>query len=271
MNQRPIAALSEFKSSQIGLHLRSTAPIASMPDMLRSTIDFSKARLSWTTSTGIHGDWRIVAAADRASNAGGSSSPFYLAAMVMAGDVFGPGRLPLDPPYSYQVIATSDRHVILREAMFGEARPDSDAPNAPTFSALQVHAPLRHAGAIDLRELTVEYIRAVWPLSARIQAGTGHDLWVLEFPIQHINTRTTAAGNGFQVETGPVLLPAMLAQAPGASGTGGFLLAYIFFSRDDRIDALLWDHDPSQAWRRRSFSNCARLENLRIELFGQSP
>jgi hypothetical protein len=246
----------------------STAPKSPMPHTSRSTIEFNNARLSWTTTTGIHGDWRIIAAAERAAGAGASSTPYFLAPMVMAGDVFGPGRLPLDPPYSYQVIATSDRHVILRDATCGEARRDSDAPHAQTFSDLQVHAPIRRAEPIDLRTLTMEHVRASWPLSARVEGGTGGEQWVLEFPVQHINTRTTAAGNGFQVETGPVLLPERLAGAPGASVVGGFLLAYVFFSRDDCLDALLWGHSPGRVGPGRSFSHFAHLENLQIELFG---
>src|SRR5262249_34024701 len=165
-NQRPIYGGGALRSARCNpLNLTSQS---AMPDTSSWTIAFNKTRLSWTTSTGIHGDWRIIAAAKRGARGRETSEPYFLAPMVLAGDVFGDGRLPLDPPYSYQVTAASDRHVILRDAAFGEARRDSDAPNAPTFSTLHVHAPRHRAMPIDLSTLAVEQVHALWPLSARI-------------------------------------------------------------------------------------------------------
>jgi hypothetical protein len=77
---------------------------------MMKAVDFEKARISWTTKNGTNGYWRIAATACR----DGSTDYVALAPAVMAGDIFGAGRLPRDPPYMYQLIATRERHSILR-------------------------------------------------------------------------------------------------------------------------------------------------------------
>ena len=68
--------------------------------------DFDRAYLAWTTKAGSHGRWRLIASAIPVSGSGRAGEQFVLAPMVMAGDVYGTGRLPLDPPYSFQIWAS---------------------------------------------------------------------------------------------------------------------------------------------------------------------
>jgi len=74
-------------------------------------VDFERARISWTTKAGINGSWRVIATACPQN----SADCIYLAPAVMAGKIFGADRLPLDPPFSYQLVATRDRHAMIRE------------------------------------------------------------------------------------------------------------------------------------------------------------
>src|SRR5690349_1322410 len=107
---------------------------------MMQVVDFERARISWTTKSGIDGSWRVISTAYRPD----SEDFIYLAPAVMAGSIFGSDRLPLDPPYSYQLIARRDRHAIIRE---GEAsgNMDNEADNESTFSSFDIHAPRRAA------------------------------------------------------------------------------------------------------------------------------
>jgi hypothetical protein len=215
-------------------------------------IDFARAWITWTTHDGSEGRWRIAAAAR--SERG---EAWFLAPSVMAGDVYGQGHLPLQPPYSFQFVASRERHVMLREALDGASLRDTDAAHSDTFSAL----------AIDMAEIEADAVPPAgagdrWPLTARLEAvGASGARWVLEFPVNHINVRDQA----FQVETGPVVIPRDLIDVAGAAKPAGLQLAFIFFNRLDRIDLLAFG-PLSNAAGRRGFGHFARLDQVGIEL-----
>src|SRR5262245_49068696 len=124
-------------------------------------IDFDRARIAWTTHDGSHGLWRIIATARRETD----GEVWYLAPGVMAGDVYGQGRLPLKPPYSFQFITSREKHVMLREAVDAASVRDTVAPHADTFRTLAIEAPEIEA------ELVVPTVaRERWPLATRITA-----------------------------------------------------------------------------------------------------
>lgn len=221
-------------------------------------IDFERARISWTTKTGIHGSWRVIATACRQD----SEDCIYLAPMVMAGDIFGAGRLPRDPPYSYQLIATRTRHAIVREGEAPGAR-DNEADHEAVFSSFDIHAPRHAAARVATGGLDAATVAASWPLSARLKLrGQGGALWTLEFPVSHINTQTAGAA-AFQVETGPVLIPRETIDLADATVIGGCYLAYVFLNRTSRVDLLAWGPGGHS---RRSFSRFARIEGIETEL-----
>lgn len=214
-------------------------------------IDFARARIGWTTHDGSHGSWRVVAAA---RCEGGEH--WYLAAGVMAGDVYGAGRLPLEPPYSFQLIASRDRHVMFREPVGPSALKDTDAPNSASFRQLSIDVP-----DLDATPLLPDAVSG-WPLTARLSAtGKSGARWVLEFPVNHINLRDEP--QAFQIETGPVIVPCDLIDIAGAAKPAGLQLAFLFCSRLDRADLLGFG---SLASSRRAFALFGRLERVGIDL-----
>lgn len=66
----------------------------------------------------------------------------------------------------------------------------------------------------------------IWPLRARIDASTlDGELWLIDFPVSQLNSRTVRGAAEFQVETGPVLIPERLAGSQALAG--GFALAFV--------------------------------------------
>src|SRR6185437_9007196 len=111
-------------------------------------VDFERARISWTTKAGINGSWRVIATACPQN----SADCIYLAPAVMAGRIFGADRLPLDPPFSYQLVATRDRHAMIREGDASQIR-DSEGDNRAEFSSFEIQAPRRAAKQIEIGTL----------------------------------------------------------------------------------------------------------------------
>ena len=215
-------------------------------------IDFARARIAWTMHDGSHGIWRVIAAARRED--GGKA--WYLAPAVMAGDVYGGGRLPMEPAYSYQFIASRDCHVMVREPAGPSTLQDSVAPHAASFSEVAIAA-----DEVDAEVVQLDAASTRWPLTARITAtGADGKRWLLDFPVEHLNLREKPAA--FQIETGPIVVPVELIDIPGAVKPGGLQLAYVFFSRLDRVDLLGFGAGPNG----RSYRHFTRLEGVNIEV-----
>lgn len=128
-------------------------------------VDFDRARISWITKAGIDGSWRIIATACPK----GSANCIYLAPAVMAGEIFGAGHLPHDPPYSYQLVATQERHAIVRESD-APAIEDSEADNEAAFSSFHVYAPRRSAKSIETGGLNSATLAQLWSISVRLSS-----------------------------------------------------------------------------------------------------
>lgn len=223
-------------------------------------VDFERARISWTTKAGIHGTWRIVATACRHD----SEDCIYLAPAVMAGDVFGAGRLPRDPPFSFQLVATRKRHAIIREGEAVEHR-DSEAEHDAVFSSFDIQAPERAATLMNAASLDAGTVAQSWPMSARLKVpGRSGKFWNLQFPVNHINTRAAA----YQVESGPVLIPQDAVDITSASVAANCYLAYVFFKGTREVDLLAWG---AQEKSLRSFSRFARIVGVEAELLTLSP
>jgi hypothetical protein len=229
-------------------------------DNLPPLIDFDHAYIAWTTHAESHARFRIVASAVFRPPGKGWQDRFVLAPMVMAGDVYGAGQLPLDPPYSFQFFASPERHVIVRGFSEGAPKGDSIATNGETFSSLAIHAPKQALRPVTAADLTPDHL--AWPITARahVQANDGVR-WLLDFPILHVNTRRSPQP-AFQIETGPLLVPEELLD-PGPAILGGFALAYVFFNRLDRIDLSLF----GRSGRGRTYGQFGRLDEVSIELF----
>lgn len=236
----------------------------SSEDSGMEAVDFVRARISWTTKTGINGHWRIAATACRS----GSSNCIALAPAVMAGDIFGTGRLPRDPSYIYQLIASRERHAILR-AGDDPGNKDTETVNSSIFSALQLHLPQSVARPIQLEELTSNTYEQLWPLSVSltVRSQTG-GLWILQFPVEHISTQGAPA-QLFQIESGPVIIPQDILDIPDASRLGECYLSYIFLNRThQQLDLLAWG-PSSSATTHRGFNHFARIPIMDTNIYSR--
>jgi hypothetical protein len=239
------------------------------PTGKRNVLDFESAKLCWRTQCGSVGRWRIVASAQCLDNGARdrAGERFVVTAVVMAGDVYGKGRLPLSPAYSFRMMAGPDDHVIWRD--YADADRDTTEAHAAQFERVEISAPQVQMQRADISAIATGM--QAWPLVGVITTGDRNSrIWSLEFPIVHINHRRDAGATEFQVETGPILVPEDLVppgDAVTAGGfTGGFTLAYAFFNRLDRVDlAVLRRADPGPAIRR-TYSGFARLDGVEIAI-----
>jgi hypothetical protein len=222
--------------------------------------DFHRARLEWRTADGSHGVWRVAAIAFPAND---PEACFCLAPLVMAGDVYGRGRLPKDPVYSFQIAMGPSVHMIWRD--FGEEFHDTADEHGVEFEHIKVHAPRVTRAAAGLRTLGAG--SQSLPLDCAIEAVARDGVrWVLEFPIHHINHRGSGSQLEFQVESGPLLVPAGLVDPNSAVVNGGFALAYAFFNRLDRVDLAVMRHAGTHAAMRRDYSGYVCLDGAKIAI-----
>ena len=227
-------------------------------------VDFERASFAWVTRDNSHGRWRLVASTACWSQHAGECDRYVLSPRILAGDVYGAGQLPLDPPYGFQIVASPHRHVIIRDFERDLPKRDTADSNFEIFSELVINAPPLEGTRLDPDLLTPKTIAGIWPLTARLRSTSGGVEHLLDFPVLHINTKQTGTSAAFQVETGPVLLPAALIEKPALTQSG-FALAYIFFNRFDRVDLAIWG--PVDAAVRRGYVHRARLEDTVIELY----
>ena len=226
-------------------------------------MDFERASLAWVTKDGSHGRWRVIACTTSWSPLLGAHDRFVLSPRIMAGDVYGAGKLPLDPPYGFQIIASAERHVIIRDFEGDLSSRDSSNRNLEIFSKLSIEAPLLDTVRVDGDLLTPKSLPRSWPLTARLRISNGGVEHLIAFPVLHLNTKE---GGVFQVETGPVLLPSALTDDPALS-MDGFALVFVFFNRLDRVDLAIWG--PARAGAaRRGYVHFARRDGIVIELYG---
>ena len=240
-------------------------------------IDFNRSQLVWTTTAGSNGHWRLIAAASLLSREGHLVDRYVLAPRLMAGEVYATGRLMREPPYSFQIFASSHQHTMLREAVGSAARAiviDTSDDNKKEFRRLEIRFAAAKGVPMALETLSTERVVAFWPLAATIEAvNLDGDRWLLEFPIDHINATNISNKPAFQVETGPILVPQALVRSPPASVHGGFALAYAFFNRADRVDLAVWGFNAADKAPGRDFHHFDRLDPVTITVFSypQSP
>jgi hypothetical protein len=65
---------------------------------------------------------------------GGVHERFVLSPRITAGDMHGVGKLSRDPLYGFQIIASRERHVIIRD--FARDLPGRDTSNSNPFRLL---------------------------------------------------------------------------------------------------------------------------------------
>ena len=109
-------------------------------------LDFERASLAWVTKNNSHGRWRVIASTSCWTLRAGERDRFVLSPRVMAGDVYSTGKLPLDPPYGFQIVASPERHVIIRDFERDLPSRDTSDRNFEIFSELVIDAPALECG-----------------------------------------------------------------------------------------------------------------------------
>ena len=230
-----------------------------------TTLDFERAQLRWKTHYGSVGAWRVVASVVRQGN---TNSRTVLSSTVMAGDVYGIGVLPRTPAYTFQIAADSQSHIIWRD--YALAQRDTTERNLRAFEHLDIVAPLRDCSVVTLTDIVSS--AATLPMTCRISVVDRDGCpWLLEFPIQHLNSRSRAADTAFQVESGPILVPHTLVEHPEvaraeAARVGGFARAYVFFNRLDQLDLALAGNLAGANVGQRGYEHVAHLSGVEIAL-----
>jgi hypothetical protein len=225
-------------------------------------LDFERASLAWMTRDGSRGRWRLIASAAQWSPQAGVHQLFVLAPRILAGDVYGTGMLPRDPCYGFQIAASSERHLIMRDFARGQPSGDTADRNAHVFADFAIDAPPWECLRLDPDLIAHGSALRAWPLAARLRVKGADVEHLIDFPVLHVNTKQADQRVAFQVETGPVLVPASLIEGCDLSGSG-FALAYVFFNRLDRVDLAIC----AAAGSTRAGIHFARLEKAVIEMF----
>ncbi len=134
----------------------------------------------------------------------GARTLAILPVRVLAGHVYGTGKLIQEPVFFYQPIFGEDRFWIQRGSAPGRQRGDTAGRTHELFGEVQTHLASTPAEHLTTPQQVVEATLAGAYLVARVAPDEAVPHRVLEFPIKHINVQ--AKLNLFQAETGPILL-----------------------------------------------------------------
>ncbi len=202
-----------------------------------SVPDFNTSSLSWKTRSGYHGGWRLVATATKLDAAGNSLEQYGLAPMVMAGNVAGAGPLGKSPAYSYQILASQNRHIIFRIHASDGRRDDAEDDNATLFEHLAVDVRQVEAELLDRTDVRPDLLRRCGRLVGLVEEFDGAEQWRLAFPINHLTFGASGAGPVLQLETGPLPVPsAWFGTRSGPVDPVSFQLAFLFWRDWSRLE-----------------------------------
>lgn len=199
--------------------------------------DFRSSSLTWKTRSGYSGGWRLIATSTRLSADGNNLEQFGLAPMVMAGNVAGEGPLGKYPAYSYQILASQDRHVIFRTDASGGRRYDTEDDNATLFEHLVVDVRPVEAELLDRTDVQPDLLRRCGTLVGVIEETDGAERWRLAFPVNHLTFGPPGAGPALHLETGPLAVPsAWFGASNGPVDPVSFQLAFLFWRDWSRLE-----------------------------------
>jgi len=233
-------------------------------------IDFSRSFLSWVTlKEQSYGRFSIESKCTIVDLESKDNETFYLATAVMAGNVYAPDNLTKEPTYMFQ-IAASERHFqIFHDHIVGQSKGDAagDIDNLfETISIIEKNCPgYRVKISFDIASLAL----SSKPLNARMSFENDGFQFVLDFPIRHINIQHDR--KKFQVETGPVLVPAYSlwgGRVPDNIRTLQLHPAYILFNCLDRVELVLRQPPLDNQTLRCLYSN---IEKVQSEIYLITP
>lgn len=209
-------------------------------------ISFSISHIFWKTKTqGSRGRFSIESLCHVNHHKANYEESYYLAAGVMAGNLYEKENLPKVPSYKFQIAASKDNFYIFRDYQDDSIKKndtDNFGLNKDLFSAISFDIKTVQSKTVVKISDIVRKIYAGAILNTKIEFKLEDHEMTLEFPIKHINIR--ADQKCYQVETGPVLVTANLF----SSGTPfskekenlTWARSHVFFNSLERAEFLMY-------------------------------
>jgi len=158
-----------------------------------SIVDFRSSSVGWILKSNTIGLFKISSSLKSIK----SKKIFFLAEIVMAGNVFGKKELPIIPHYFYQWCTDGKSRVVYRVSKNGNFSSDKKKKIIKRF--------LLNLRYKKLIELPAEYLfKSKNLLNEGLTCRIIYNNQLCEFLINHINLDKKQ--KQFQIETGPVLL-----------------------------------------------------------------
>ncbi len=168
---------------------------------------------------------------------------YYLAAGVMAGNLYENINLPKVPSYKFQIAASKDYFYIFRDYQddsIKERKSDNSGLNKDVFSAISFDIKTVQSRTVGKISDIISHVYTGAILNAKVEFKLEDYAVTLVFPIKHINVR--ADQKCFQVETGPVLVPANLFLDDAMFSKENIIWArsYVFFNSLETAEFLMY-------------------------------
>ncbi len=173
--------------------------------MSELTIDFTSSFVTWKLHDAADfGRFSIDAAC--ILNSGSSTETFFLAAGVMAGNVYGDGYLLRQPPYRYQAVFSESHYRIFRVYASQHQDQDTIGKIGERFERLELSINRSDYRKLENFDAIIGATFGMLPINAHVELELGYSTTAeLIFPVRHINIESDR--QRFQAETGPVLAP----------------------------------------------------------------
>ncbi len=199
-------------------------------DLPGSTIDFSGSFVTWKLlKANDFGRFSLDAVC--ILNSDTTSETFFLAAGVMAGDVYGSGYLLRQPAYHYQALFSESHYRIFRLYASQQQDLDSIGEIEERFESIKFSIKRSTFRPLENFDSIADAAMEMLSINAHIHIEID-DCTTAEmiFPVRHINIESDR--RMFQAETGLVLAPI---QSFSGTGIERMLPAFLAFNRLDEV------------------------------------
>ena len=130
---------------------------------------------------------------------------FYLASLVMAGNVYANNNLAKNPAYSFQIAASKKHYQIFRDYALCKENSDTFGKCSDIFHNITISKEEKFFDVVTDTEQLVKLVKKHVMLNTQIQFTVDGYQFLLDFPVKHINIHHKK--DKFQIETGPILVP----------------------------------------------------------------
>lgn len=193
--------------------------------------------MHWITKTEeSHGWFNLDAHLEVRPYGSTASMEYVLAASVPAGRMYKKnGPLLKQPPYSFQLIAGTSEHTILRRAIYQKEAitvSDTSKSHGESFKSLQWYLATKDAKALEINQLAIHKIQTT-ELNIKMELIYDQAYIKVVAPLRHWNHR--AAPLGWQIETGPLIWPVDLEAFLTKPYTSVLTTAWLHSNQSDRV------------------------------------